>query len=439
MKKLKEFFNSQIWLIDEKSVSRTRFFIIRQLRVILIAMQGFVKDKCADKASALTYYSLLSIVPVLAMAFGIAKGFGFELMLEEMLRAKFSDKKEILDQVFDFANSFLAHTQGGVVAGVGLVVLFYSVMKVLNNIELSFNHIWQVKTMRRPVRMLSDYFSIMLLAPILFILSNSATIYISAEINRLATEIVFIHHFGIIISFMLKLLPFSLVWLLFALVYMIMPNTRVTFGSAFAGGIIAGIIFQILQFIYFRFQVGVASYNAIYGSFAALPLFLVWMQMSWLIVMLGAEISFAVQNVSKYEFEANTTNMSQKLKIILSITLMQAVVKRFRDGEKAQRAIEIAQEINLPVRIVRSLLSTLNEAGLISTIRTENPDVYAYQPAMDIHTITVHKVKMMLENQGAVELPGLQPNQLTDIENRLHAFDLAAENTDSNVLLLDIQ
>lgn len=438
MKKLKEFFNSQIWLIDEKSVSSTRYFFIKQLRVILIAMQGFVKDKCAEKASALTYYSLLSIVPVLAMAFGIAKGFGFELMLEEMLRAKFTDKKEILDQVFDFANSFLAHTQGGVVAGVGLVVLFYSVMKVLNNIELSFNQIWQVNTMRRPVRMLSDYFSIMLLAPILFILSNSATIYISAEINRLATEIVFIHHFGPIISFLLKILPFSLVWLLFALVYMIMPNTRVTFGSAFAGGIIAGIIFQILQFIYLRFQVGVASYNAIYGSFAALPLFLVWMQMSWLIVMLGAEISFAVQNVSKYEFEPNTLQMSHNMKVTLSIALMQVVTKRFRDGEKALRAIEIAQTINLPVRIVRSQLSLLSDAGLISVIRTENPEIYAYQPAIDIHTITVCKVKTMLENHGANTLPGLLPEQLSDIEARLGAFDRSAEVSESNILLMDM-
>ncbi len=438
MKKIQVFFKRQIWLIDEQSVSRIHFFIVRQLRIILIAMQGFVKDKCADKASALTYYSLLSVVPVLAMAFGITKGFGYELMLEEILYEKFADKKEILDLVFEFANQFLANSQGGLVAGVGLVVLFYSVMKVLNNIELSFNSIWEIKKQRDPVRMLSDYFSIMLLAPVLFILSNSATIYISSEIGRLATEIPFIHHFGIIISFLLKILPFSLVWLLFALVYMIMPNTRVTFGAAFAGGMIAGIIFQILQFIYFKFQVGVASYNAIYGSFAALPLFLVWMQMSWLIVMLGAEISFAVQNVSKYEFEANSASMSHKLKIMISIFMMQKIVQRFRDGRQAYTALDIVKDHNIPIRMVRSILTGLKEAGLLNEIKTDNIDQFAYQPAMDIHKISIQKIIIALENNGPELLPAFRANQLADIERRMDSFKIVSENNSENILLMDL-
>lgn len=439
MNKIKDFFTRQVWLIEEKSVSRIRFFFIKQLRIILIAQQGFIKNRCSEKASALTYYSLLSIVPALAMAFGIAKGFGYEVQLEKILHEKFADKKEILDQIFEFANSFLANTQGGVVAGVGVIVLFYSVMKVLNNIEISFNSIWEIKNQRNIERMLSDYFSIMLLAPILLILSNSATIYISMEIKKLAMEIDFIQHFGVLISFGLKLLPFSLVWLMFTIVYMIMPNTRVTFSAAFAGGVIAGITFQILQFIYIRFQIGVASYNAIYGSFAALPLFLVWLQMSWLIVMLGAEIAFAVQSASKYEFNSSSSEISHKLKMMIAVYLMQQIVQRFRDGQQATCTLEISQTHNIPVRIVRPLLREMKESGLISEVKIDNSDVSAYQPAFDIHNISIHRIISTLENNGTQSLPTMKEDQLADIEQKMNAFYAVSAEHEENILLLNMK
>lgn len=438
MKKIQEFLKTKVWIIDEASVSKRFYFFIRQLRIILIATQGFVKDRCSEKASALTYYSLLSIVPVLAMTFGIAKGFGFQERLEEMLYEKFADQTEILTQAFMFANQYLENTRGGLVAGIGIIMLFYAVVKVLSNIEKSFNEIWEVKSQRPPVRMLSDYFAIMLLTPVLFIVSNSATIYISATINDLAQEIVFLQHFGILISFFLKILPFSLVWFMFALVYMIMPNTKVNFSSAFVGGVVAGIIFQIVQYIYIKFQVGVASYNAIYGSFAFLPLFLIWMQMNWLIVMLGAEISFAIQNIGKYEFEMNDQQMSHVLKVTVSIYLMRSIVKRFKAAQSPLFAVDLATELSLPVRMVRSLLVQLMEAGLLYEIKTESEKLFSYQPALDIHDITIHRVKYALEHHGMETLPTLQDGQLTDIWNKLQSFDDIADSTDENILLMDM-
>jgi len=438
MKKIQEFLKTNVWIIDENQVSKRFFFFVRQLRIILIATQGFIKDRCSEKASALTYYSLLSVVPVLAMTFGIAKGFGFEEKLEAMLYEKFAEQTDVLTQAFTFANQYLENTRGGLVAGVGIIMLFYAVVKVLGNIEKSFNEIWEVKSQRPPVRMLSDYFAIMLLTPVLFIISNSATIFITVTINNLAQEIEFLRHFGVLISFFLKILPFSLVWFMFALVYVIMPNTKVNFSSAFVGGVVAGIIFQIVQYIFIRFQIGVASYNAIYGSFAALPLFLIWMQMNWLIVMLGAEISFAIQNIGKYEFEINDQHMSHVLKVTVSIYLMRAIVKRFKEARSPLFAVDLATSLSLPVRMVRSLLVGLKDAGLLNEIKTDSDKLFSYQPAMDIHDITIHRVKYALEHHGMESLPTLRDGQLGEIADKLRSFDDIADTADENVLLMDM-
>jgi membrane protein len=436
--KTKDFFSTKIWHIEEGSVSGHIFFFVRQLRIILIAVQGFIRDKCSEKASALTYYSLLSIVPVLALAFGIAKGFGFDEHLEELLLEKFADKGDLMEQVFEFAESFLQKTQGGLVAGVGIVVLFYSVMKVLNNIELSFNEIWEVKSHRSPVRMLSDYFSLMLLTPIIFIISNGATAFISETITQMAVETVFLQHFGGAISFILNLLPLSLLWFMFALIYMIMPNTRVQFSAALAGGIVAGIIFQIVQFAYVKFQVGVASYNAIYGSFAALPLFLIWLQMSWLIVLLGAELSFAVQNIGKYEFEVNSHRISHRMRVTLSLYIMREISLRFQTASPPLNSKELAQQLSMPVRIVRAILAELREAGLICEVKTDDDKQAAFQPAFDISKLSLLGIKNALETKGCDDMPTLRKQELEIFEASLSEFDNICSSDKSNKLITEI-
>ena len=292
-----QFITTDIWRIRLKDIPRARSFFLKLLRIIILAVRGFDEDRCQLRASALTFYSLLSIVPVVAIIFGIAKGFGFQEGLEKELLDKFSEHQAVLVQVMEFAKSLLETTKGGLIAGIGLAVLFWTVIKVLGSIENSFNNVWGVKKSRPWSRKFTDYMSVLLIAPILFILSSSLMVFITSQVTFITEKFALLGYFSSLIFFLLKLLPYCIVWILFTFIYIFMPNTKVRFTSGLVGGIVAGTIYQLVQWGYIAFQVGVAKYNAIYGSFAALPLFLVWLQLSWLVVLFGAEICFSHQNV----------------------------------------------------------------------------------------------------------------------------------------------
>ncbi|MCK5180552.1 MAG: YihY/virulence factor BrkB family protein, partial [Candidatus Omnitrophica bacterium] len=276
-----QFLKTDIWRIRASTLSGQKSFWIRQLRIILLAIRGFAEDKCQMRASSLTFFSLLSVVPVVAMAFGIAKGFGFEEMLEKKLMTQLQGQEEVAVKIISFAQSFLENTQGGVIAGVGIAILFWTIIKVLGNIENSFNDIWGIKKSRTFGRKFSDYLSIMLVCPILFIMSSSVTVLITSQVTLVVEKLAFLGPIGTLIITSMRILPYAVIWVMFTFIYIFMPNTKVNFRSGLMAGIIAGTIYQIVQWAYIAFQVGVSKYGAIYGSFAALPLFLVWLQISW--------------------------------------------------------------------------------------------------------------------------------------------------------------
>ncbi|MFH2218870.1 MAG: YihY/virulence factor BrkB family protein, partial [Pseudomonadota bacterium] len=260
-----DFFKTGIWRVRLRDLPRRKAFFIKQLRILFLTIQGFNHDKCPLRASALTFYSLLSIVPVAAMAFGIAKGFGFAKRLENLLYEKLPGQEEVLTQVIAFANTLLENTKGGVIAGIGIAVLLWSVIKVLSHIEGSFNAIWEIRKHRSIGRKITDYLSIMLICPFLLIMSSSVTVFITTQIKHITEKVALIGLFSPIIFFFLKLIPYGLVWVLFTTIYIFLPNTRVDFRSGIVGGVFAGTLYQIIQWTYINFQVLVAKYNAIYG------------------------------------------------------------------------------------------------------------------------------------------------------------------------------
>ncbi|HIA35748.1 MAG TPA: YihY/virulence factor BrkB family protein [Flavobacteriales bacterium] len=438
LKQAIQFVKSDIWKIRLNDQPKNSKYLIRNLRIILLAFRGFDEDKCQLRASALTFYSLLSIVPVVAMIFGIAKGFGFEEMLEVQLQETMSGNPEIIEEVMKFANSMLENTKGGLIAGVGVIVLIWSVMKVLGNIENSFNDIWEIKRSRDIVRKFTDYLTIMLLAPILMILSGSVTVFITTQINNITESISLLGYFSPIIEFLIKLIPYSLVWLLLTFIYIVMPNTKVDFKSAFFAGIIAGTGFQLTEWIYINGQIGVAKYNAIYGSFAALPLFLGWLQISWLIVLFGAELSFAHQNVDRYELEIDSSDMSYSQKRILSLFITHLVVKKFLKGEMALMANDISDKLKIPIRIVRQILFDLQQVHIVSEIKTDDPKIVTYQPAISVNLISVKYVIEALEAKGMIELPAVENNELQSIQEIMKDFQGEITESKSNKLLKDI-
>ncbi|MFQ5486745.1 MAG: YihY/virulence factor BrkB family protein [Desulfobacterales bacterium] len=433
-----DFVREEMWRINLKTLPGKKSFFIRQLRIIALAIRGFDEDKCQLRASALTFYTLLSFVPVVAMAFGIAKGFGFEKSLEKQLLEKLPGQEEIVGQVVDFAHSLLENTQGGVIAGFGVVLLFWTVIKVLGHIEHSFNDVWEIKKARSFGRKFGDYLSIMLIAPILVITSSSVTVFIKTQIEFITREVALLGLFSSFIFSALKLFPYLVIWLLFTFIYILMPNTKVNFRSGLLAGIVAGTVFQISQHVYIAFQIGVARYNAIYGSFAALPLFLVWLQLSWLIVLFGAEISFAHQNVDTYEFESDCKGISAFFKKLLSLHVVHLLVKHFSSGKKPLTADEISQRLEIPIRLIRQILYELVQSDTLAETRTNNDKTFSYQPARDINSLTIKYVIDAMEKRGIDNLPVAQTKELQALSDSLKAFADTVAKSPENRLIKDI-
>ena len=432
------FINTEIWRIRKKDFPPMKYFLIKQLRILLLATRGFGQDQCPLRASALTFYSILSIVPVVAMAFGIAKGFGFQEVLEKQLLERFSGQEEVMIRVVDFAHSLLKNTKGGMIVSIGIVVLLWTVIKLLAHIEGSFNVIWEVKTPRSYGRKFSDYLSIILVSPLLILMSSSATVFITTKITLITEKVALIGMFSPMIFFMLKLTPYFLVWILFIFTYILMPNTQVNFSAGFIAGIIAGTIFQAAQLAYILFQVGVAKYNAIYGSFAALPLFLIWMQLSWLIVLFGAEISFAYQYVDTYEFEPDRRQISPAFKRLLTLQIAHRVISTFSKGKMPLTASKLSQTLEIPIRLVLQLLDELVECEIFSITEIKGNEKLAYQPARDINIITIKSIIEALEQKGVDNIPVAQTPELQSLSEVLWTFSAEIEKSPANCLLKDI-
>lgn len=405
LNRIRQFVSGDIWRTRLTDLPALERIPVRLLRVLILSVRGFREDAGMLRASSLTFYTLLSIVPVAAMAFGIAKGFGFQKVLEEQLYENFPGQEEVIGQVVRFAQSLLETTQGGIIAGIGLMLLFWAVIKVLSSIENAFNHVWGVRQPRSMVRKFSDYLSIMLISPLLVILQSSATVFITTQVSQITEQIALIGYFSPLITLALKLIPYVIVWVLFTMIYLVMPNTRVAFPSALTAGILAGTGYQLFQWAYISLQVGAARYNAIYGSFAALPLFLVWLQTSWAIVLFGAEISFASQHASDHEFETDTKRASPGLRKLVALQIARLVVHKFMQGDPPPGAAEIAATVGHPPRLVERVLDELVAGGILNDVRLEDTEGLVYVPARDVDQFTLSFVLEALEARGVNELP----------------------------------
>ena len=435
-----DFFKTDIWRIRLQDLPFGKSFLIKQLQVIILAVRGFDQDRCLQRASSLTFYTLFSIIPVVAMLFGIAKGFGFENMLRKELIENFPGdaQQEVLMKVIEFAETLLESTKGGLLAGIGIVALFWSVIKVLSHIEVAMNDIWQITEHRSWARKFSDYLSIMLISPLLVLLSSSATVFVKTQIEDLSSKVALLGMISPFISAGLKLAPYVLIWILFTVIYLLMPNTRVKLKAGLLAGVVAGTLYQIAQALYISFQFGVAKYNAIYGSFAALPLFLLWVQISWWIVLFGAELSFASQNVDTYQYEPDCQKISPSFRRLLTLQVAHLLVKKFSSGDKPLTDSQISRQLEIPIRLLHQILFELIASGLVSETRTDEDKEYAYQPARDINTLSISSILEALEQNGTNNIPVSQTDELAVLAKSLAEFNTTIENSPANKLLKNI-
>ena len=434
--KIFNFFKEEIWLIHAHELSPNRAFLLKYAKIFLLAGYGFVDDHCPLRASALTLFTLLSIVPVLAMLFGIAKGFGFENLLQERLLEQIPEQEEMMLQLLEFAEKLLANTQGGVVAGIGVAVLFFMVIKVISNIEESFNHIWKVRKGRTVGRKLGDYLAVMVLAPLLLIASGSISVYVKTQVTSIVRAVAMPTVGSSAVFYLLNYLPMLIILVLFSFTFIFIPNTRVNFKSGIIAGIVTGIIYQIVQWAYVSLQVGVSSYNAIYGSFTALPLFIIWLQVAWLIVLFGCELTFYHQNFETYRNKDKFEDLSFSLQKALALQITHLIVSNFTKAEKPLSLVEIGKQLVVPISALQPILIKLLQSNIIVEIKADETAVPVFQPAFDTSLLTVVSVIEALEGYGNNTLPkskGLE--QFMRMNDDLRE---TLKNSDQNRLLKEI-
>ena len=435
------FLKTGIWEIRLKDLSPIEAFFIKYLRIILLASRGFMRDGCQKTASVLTYYSLLNLVPVVAVAFAMAKGFGLEKMIEKQIlqmAEKANWQADITTQIISFSHNLLNQAKGGLIAGVGIVLLLWTVISIMGKIEESLNEIWEIKKSRTLIRKFSDYMAMMVFGPVLLIISSSATVLVASQVKVIVNKIALLGVFSKVIFLLLNLLPYVSIWVLLTMLYLIMPNTRIPLRSAILGGITAGTITQIVQWIYIKFQIGAASYGAIYGSFAALPLFLGMLQMSWMIVLLGAEIAYANEHYETFGFHPNYSELSVSSKRVLMLRIFHLLTKKFSLGEKPLSASQIAHALEIPVRLVRQFLHELIDVGLVVETSRGIKSEIAFQPGRTIENITVKFALDEYEKYGMTKIPDYQSEEAEKLSKYLKDFSETTDKSPANVRLKEI-
>lgn len=269
---------------------------MRQIyNIISGAVRGFIADECSYKSSSLTLYTLLALVPILAVALGIAKGMGLEQYLESELKVRLLDQPELAHQIISFAYSLLDQVHGGWLALIGLIGFLWTSLQLFGNIEYAFNVIFKVKSHKSYIRQYSEYLLLLILGILFFIISSSLAIMTVIHLNVASKQYEAIGFLSPYLKMIFRSFPFVINGILFTFIYKYFINSKITWKNTLFAGIVAGSAYQILEWIYFSFQIGVASYSSVYGSFAALPLFLVWVNWSWSIVLAGAELIYQLE------------------------------------------------------------------------------------------------------------------------------------------------
>jgi membrane protein len=437
LKKVKAFFQEDLWSHDLTSKSRRRAFLITQSRIYILAFKGFFEDRATVKAAALTYFTMLSIVPVFAIFFAISRNFGFEDRVQSIVGRLVvninmeGQENMIMEKLTSLIDRLLLNVKSGVLASIGGVILFWSVIQVLNNIESSFNDIWQIRKARSPIRKFSDYLAIIILSPFAIGLSGSFMVKIKSAADQL-------EYLRPLVVSLIKIVPFVSMWLLFTIVYIVMPNTKVKFKYALIAGIFAGTVAVFFQMLYQNLQIGVWRMNTLYGGIAIIPLFLLWLQITWLIVLMGAEISFAYQNIDNYEFEENALNLSHNNQRLLTLLISYHIIRNFEDGGKPWNSDIISHKLGIPLRLVNELVYELVTAGILVELSADNPKDRSYQPAIDINRITVEYVYSQMGLMGGDHMVVTESDELGRIA-RIHEHMLhSIKESPSNILVKDI-
>lgn len=431
VKEIKGFLEEGLWQADVESLSRIRRHLYHQLRIFNLVVKGFIDNRCLLLASALTYTSLLSLVPLLALMFSILKGLGVQNRLEPILLEKLSaGSEEVVSQIIGYIDRTNVTTLGAL----GLAGLIATAISVIGNIELALNRIWGVQRTRSLGRKFSDYLSVLLTFPILIVAALGLTS--SIQSTALVRAIAQIPGMSYLLLLLALLGPFFLIWIALTFLYSYLPNTNVPLRSALFGGVIAGTLWQLTQWAYIHFQVGMARYNAIYGAFAQLPIFLVWLYTSWIIVLLGAVIAFAHQYIKTYRKEVAAKTVHYAFREELGLKVLLMIGKSFYSDGATWTAEALSQKLDVPIRLINETLAYYCKLEILMPASRENQEVYLFAKAPE--KLRMNDVIEAMRSYGGNEM---RMNKIEGEETLRKTLDKVAEARQSvlsNVTLKDI-
>ena len=324
LQRIIQFMKVDIWRLTPADVPPPYYVAVSALKKLLLAVRFFTTKGVFESAAALTYSTLLAIVPISAVVFAIARGFGFSKYIEDWFRSALSSQPQAADTIIRFVNSYLVHTHSGVILGIGLVFMLWTVLMLTRNIEQTFNNIWQVERERSLVRTVTDYLAMFFMLPIIIILISGVSVFLTAVVKQTHEYLLL----GPMMRLSIDIMPYVIMSAVFIALYVFMPNTKVKIGYTIIPGILAGVAMQLLQLFYVHCQLFLSSYNAVYGSFAALPLFMLWVQISWTICLFGAELSYTNQNLETFAFLAKTDDISHRYRLMMSALLLNKICNR---------------------------------------------------------------------------------------------------------------
>jgi membrane protein len=412
-----QFIRRDIWLMPSDGLSKLKVFLLKALKSTLAACYHFNEKEGNLKASALTYYTLLSIVPCLAALIAVARGFGLSQLFEETIIKQFAEQEIILNYSLDFAKTFLEQSSSGAITGFGTAFLLWSVSKMLQQIEASLNDIWGIKNARTWKRRFTDYLAMTLVLPICFVAATSVTVWVSrTQIGEIS----------------LYALPFLLTCFLFTVVYLFMPNGKIPIVSAVVGGTVAGITYQVFQWAYVAFLINLSRYNLVYGTYAAIPLFIMWVHMSWLILLAGAQVGYITAFSEEWEYKYSHYELSHRTRCVLSIAICHACLKKYQKEEIASNLPDLANELKLPIILVRSLLEKLCYAKILLEVKDGKK---AYIPGIPGRKLTVKRIIDAIERQTDNRDLAQKNKLVLEIREKMKTLDDLVLNSPVNILV----
>lgn len=379
------FVTRDIWLEDFDPEDRKQRGLAGVLKWLYLVVHGFIKDQCLLRASALTYTTVLSIVPFLAVAFSISKGMG--LQNSEGLRTLLLNISAGNTQTVDHILTYVNNTNVGKLGTIGMATLLLTVGSVMGTIEKAFNSIWGVTQGRTMWRKFTDFFSVALICPIIYAVAFSVSV--SMQSDTVVRKLMEYSAFSYAYLTLLKFLPLLMVTLMLLFLYVFIPNTKVRIPTGIVGAFIAAGLWKLMENVYVTYQVGAAKYNAIYGGFAQVPLFLVWVYISWVIVLLGVEICFALQNIKTFENELRADTATQEERDKLAALSMLLLTRQFYNHGGAVGLASISRQLKAPVRLVQNVMHVMRQAGLVVQTAEEEPSYALAVPPESIRMMDI--------------------------------------------------